>query len=551
MSVRPDLPQKRQKTDSDVYSRQTGRNHSEGSLVSSLEAELEQQRSELSQQQASSRSLQAEKERLEAMLCRISKTWTKVRPTQLVLELDAALPQEDFLTEAVVTLPVCVDGEEDLQARLERHRQLLRAKVRALLQREQPAQSLAGLHRVVADFAARSLQLEVSCRAAQRAREDAEHTCDQLRTEVSSLRKARREDPARPYREDVVKLKAELEVVNRARTALEESLTRLQAELHVSEERFVASHSFQRLIRSCQTLFQRLNELNTENFSLRKTQEEMNDRVAAELAKYRKSDESHLEVAESQTREFQRKYEREVQEKAVLAGELEALRSIQTHSTLLRETETLLGQREAEIEALKRKLKEGKAARKDFETQLAQSATQVEDLQQKVASQEAQLAEMKDRLIAEPPADCENAIQSRFTQYREEQTRLRTALRKFEAEIATLTSKLTHTHAKLTSEKSAARKLGEDVENTTKAYDQAMRQNKSLLQQVKELEAREAALATQLQAQQHRQTLHHSEFEAVQQKIATQTEVVQTQQAVIAELARSRAEAQTAVVWSK
>lgn len=551
MSVRPDLPQKRQKTDPDVYSRQTGWNHSEGSLVSSLEAELDHQRSELTQQQASTRSLQVEKERLETMLCRISRTWTKVRLTQLVVELDAALPQEDFVQEVVVTLPVCVDGEGDLQARLERHRQLLRAKVRALLRKERPAQSLAGLHRVVADFAARSFQLEVSCRAAQRAREEAERTCDQLRTEVSSLRKVRREDPTRPYREDVAKLKAELEVVNRARTALEESLSRLQAELHVSDERFVASRSFQRLTRSCQTLFQRLNELNTENFGLKQIQDDMNDRVAAELAKLRKSDERRVEAAETQTREIQRKYEKEVQENALLAGELETLRKLQTHSIRLKETEALLGQREAEIEALKRKLKDGKSARKDLEAQWTQSVTQVEELQQKVASREGELAELKDRLAAEPPADCENSLLSRFFQYREEQTRLRTALRKSEAEITTVANKLTHTHAKLTNEKSAARKLGEDVENTTKAYDQAMRQNKALLQQVKEMEGRETALAAQVQVQQHCKSLHQLELEAVQQKILTRDEVVQAQQAVIVELERSRAEAQTAVVRSK
>ena len=78
MSVHHDLPQKRQKTDIDVYSRPTGRNHSESNLVSSLEDELELQRSELTQQQAITRNLQVEKERLEAMLCRISRTWTKV-----------------------------------------------------------------------------------------------------------------------------------------------------------------------------------------------------------------------------------------------------------------------------------------------------------------------------------------------------------------------------------------------------------------------------------------------------------------------------------------
>lgn len=550
MSVHHDLPQKRPKTDLDVYSRPTGRNHSGGSLVSSLEDELELQRSELTQQQAITRNLQAEKERLEAMLCRISRTWTKVSPNQLLIELDVALPQEDFAQEALITLPVSVDGEEDLQARLERHRQLLRAKVRALLQRDRPAQSPSGLHRIVADFATRSLQLEISCRNAQRAREEVERTCDQLRNDVTSLRKVRREDLTKPYREDVAKLKAELEVVYRTRATLEENLSRLQAEMHVSEERFVASRSFQRLMRSCQTLFHRLNLLNSENLTLRQVQEEINDRVAAEVARNRKTDESRLEVAETQVKEFQRRYEREAQEKAALAGELDSLRKLHTHSTRLKETESLLAQRETEIETLKRKLKDNKTAGKDLEAQLAQSVTQTEELQGKLANRECELAELKERLTTEQPVDAENAFQSRLSQYREEQIRLRTALRKAEAEIVTITGKLGYTQNKLTSEKSAFRKLGEDMENITNAYDQAMRQNKALLQQTKELEAREAGLASQLQAQLHSTFLSRSELQLVTDKTLTQTSIVNAQKTLIAELEGSRTEALAAVVSS-
>lgn len=78
MSVRSDFPQKRPRTESGGYPLQQGRNHSENSLVASLEAELELQRFTLTQQQTSTRNLQVEKEHLEAMLYRISKTWTKV-----------------------------------------------------------------------------------------------------------------------------------------------------------------------------------------------------------------------------------------------------------------------------------------------------------------------------------------------------------------------------------------------------------------------------------------------------------------------------------------
>jgi hypothetical protein len=78
MSVRPEFPQKRPRTDPDTCSHQQGGNNSENSLVTQLEAELELHRSTFAQQQANIRSLQIEKERLEGMLCRISSAWTKV-----------------------------------------------------------------------------------------------------------------------------------------------------------------------------------------------------------------------------------------------------------------------------------------------------------------------------------------------------------------------------------------------------------------------------------------------------------------------------------------
>jgi chromosome segregation ATPase len=272
--------------------------------------------------------------------------------------------------------------------------------------------------------------------------------------------------------------------------------------------------------------------------------------VAAEVARNRKTDESRLEVAETQVKEFQRRYEREAQEKAALAGELDSLRKLHTHSTRLKETESLLAQRETEIETLKRKLKDNKTAGKDLEAQLAQSVTQTEELQGKLASRECELAELKERLTTELPVDAENAFQSRLSQYREEQIRLRTALRKAEAEIVTITGKLGYTQNKLTSEKCAFRKLGEDMENITNAYDQAMRQNKALLQQTKELEAREAGLASQLQAQLHSTFLSRSELQLVTDKTLTQASIVNAQKTLIAELEGSRTEALAAVVSS-
>ena len=548
MSVRSDFPQKRPRTDSGGYPLPQGRNHSESSLVASLEAELELQRFTLAQQQASTRNLQVEKEHLEAMLCRISSTWTKVSATQLLAELDAALPQEDFAKEALLTLPVSVDGEAVLQARLDSQRQLLRAKVRAVLRRDRPVQPLSGLHRVVSDFASRSFQLEVACRAAQRAQEEAEKTCEQLRLEVSSLRKSRKDDPAKPYREDVAKLKTELELVLRARTALEESLAKLQGEARVSEERFTASRSFQRLIHSCQALFQRLTELNAENLDLRQVQDSLNDRVAAEVARLRKSDEIRVEAAERQTTDFLRKYEQQTLEKTVLLAEIETLRREQTYTLRVKETEMLLSQREAELEKLKRKLKEKKVEREEMEVKWTHTLALMGELEQKLVSREGELTELKERQTVGSPTTSENSIQIRFSQYREEQTRLRAALRKSESDLSALNTKLTHLQAKLASEKSVSRKLSEDVENTANAYEQAMRQNKVLLQGNKELEGRLAALTAQLQTRASADRLSGSELELMRRRTDTQAEVITAQKAVIGELEGNRGEAQAGVV---
>lgn len=441
-----------------------------------------------------------------------------------------------------------MDGEGDLQARLEHHRQLLRDKVRALLTKDRPAQPLSGLHRVVTDFAARSLQLEITCRAAKRAQEEAERSCDQLRSEVAALRKSRREDPAKPYREDITKLKSELELVNRARAALEDNLAKLQAEARVSEERFVTSRSFQRLIRGCQALFQRLTELKTENLSLRQLQDDMNDRVAFEVSRVRKTDETRIEAAERKAAEFLLKYEQEALEKTTLLGELAALRREQTHSLRLKETEMILGQRETELEKLKRKLREKKAAMEEMETKWTQYVAQIGELEQKLISREGDLAELKERLATEQPTICENSFQSRLSQYREEQNRLRAALRKSEADLSALNSKLTHIQAKLANEKTTSRKLCDDVDNTAKAYEQAMRQNKALVQGNKALEAREAELAAQLHIRLQAEMLNGKELELALQRSAAQVEVATAQKAVIEELERSKKEAQAGMV---
>lgn len=441
-----------------------------------------------------------------------------------------------------------MDGEEVLQARLESQRQLLRAKVRAVLRRDRPVQPLSGLHRVVSDFASRSFQLEVTCRAAQRAQEEAERTCDQLRSEVSSLRKSRREDPAKPYREDVAKLKTELELVIKAKTALEENLAKLQVEARVSEERFTASRSFQRLIHSCQTLFQRLTDLNAENLDLRQVQDHFNDRVAIEVSNLRKIDEARVQTAERQTADFLRKYEQQVSEKTALVEAVEAMRREQTHTSRVKETEMLLALREAELEKLKRKLKEKKAEREEMEAKWTHTLAQVGDLEQKLASREEELAELKGKQTVESPTICENSVQIRFSQYREEQTRLRAALRKSEVDFSALNTKLTHMQAKLASEKSVSRKLGEDVENTANAYEQAMRQNKALLQGNKELEIRQTALTAQLHAYLSAERLNSTELELTRERMNTQAEVITAQKGVIEELERRREEAQAGVV---
>ena len=555
--------------------------NTEVSLVqlNSLHARLDSKRQEISALKLEIQTLSRDRDSLAGAVSRVNSSWVKI-----VSELDTVLPSSAFGREVFTGLPIRVQGAEDHQLLnvLDQQRRILKDKISAvasfLRSQTTPAtpearkmtDKIKDLNSIICDFAKQAKDLESKCFILQREKEELDRLCESLRVEAENNAQKLRvnakaasckctchcgardvtgadytPEVVRKCREEVEKWKSDFDSVTLHKRQLEEQNARMSVELRVSEERFLSTRSFKRLVKQTQILMDHVARLKTENEELRKEREDTHDELILELNKIRRQEENRRGDLERKCQELTFRYEREVMSRQAVQAELEGLRKEQTSVIRLKETENQLALREAELESLKRRYKDQKTQREELETRTEMDYQKILDLQDAVALKEYQLAERKTETPAEP-AQTESVgdseLRAKLTHYREELSKSRELLKKQEIELNQLKSRESHLRSKLSSEKTNYRRLIEDMECTNKGYDEAMKQNKILLQQTKDHDQMMAKIMSERIVEDRSKHLLEEEAKEYKRRVDTQVEVVNSQKAYIHQIESSRSD---------
>lgn len=497
--------------------------------------------------------------------------------------LPAALGREIF-----AGLPIRMQGPEDHQLLnvLDQQRRILKEKITAmvaLLRSQTPppppdlrklTDKVKDLHSIICDFAKQSRDLEAKCFILQREKEELDRLCEALRTEAETnaqrlkaqakaagckcvchcgAREVTGFDPAneslRKCREELDKLRQDFEAAAQHKKVLEDHNVRMAAELRVSEERFLSTRSFKRLMKQTQVLMDHVGRLKSENEELRKEREDAHDEVQTEVVKVRRQEESRRDDLERRFQDLTFRFEREVMSRQAVQAELEGIRKEQTAVVRLKETESLLAMRESELDSLKRRYKDQRAQREELEIRAEQDYQRLLDLQDALALREYQLAALQTPSVVEPEASTGEAgeIPAKLNQYREEIAKSREIIKKQDSEIASLKSREGHLRSKLNSEKMNYKKLIDDMECTNKGYDEAMKQNKQLLQQTKDHDQTVAKIISERISEDRSKHLLEEEAKECKKRADTQADVMAAQKTYIQKVEAAKTELELSV----
>ena len=482
-----------------------------------------------------------------------------------------------------------VQGPEDHQLLnvLDQQRRLLKEKIAAmaaLLRAQTPppppdlrklTDKVKDLHSIICEFAKQSRDLEAKCFTLQREKEELDRLCETLRTETeTNVQRLKvqakaagckcvcycgaREvtgviDPAseslRKCREELDRLRMDFEAAAQHKKVLEDHNVRMAAELRVSEERFLSTRSFKRLMKQTQVLMDHVGRLKSENEELRKEREDAHDEVQTEVVKVKRQEESRRDDLERRFQDLTFRFEREVMSRQAVQAELEGIRKEQTAVVRLKETESILAMREAELDSIKRRYKDQRAQREDLEIRAEQDYQRMLDLQDALALREYQLAVLQTSSAVEPEASTGEAgeLPAKLTQYREEIAKNREIIKKQDSEIASLKSREGHLRSKLNSEKMNYKKLIDDMECTNKGYDEAMKQNKQLLQQTKDHDQTVAKIISERISEDRSKHLLEEEAKECKRRAETQADVVAAQKTYIQKVETAKTELELSV----
>ena len=493
---------------------------------------------------------------------------------QMLTDLDSVLPATAFGREVFAALPIRVQGPDDHQllSVLDQQRRILKDKITAvasLLRSQSPApppdlrkltDKVKDMYSIIADLAKQSRDLEAKCFTLQREKEELDRLCEVLRSEAeANMQKLRTQakvagckcsstesdltaESLRKCREDMDRLRVDYEAAAQHKKVLEEHNARMAAELRVSEERFLSTRSFKRLMKQTQVLMDHVARLKSENEELRKEREDVHDEVQSEVMKVRRLEESRRDDLERRFQDLTFRFEREVMSRQAVQAELEGIRKEQTAIIRLKETESLLAVREAELDSLKRRYKDQRTQREELETKTELDYQRMLDLQDTLALREYQLAALQSAEQPENLTGEAGELTAKLAQYKEEIVKNREIIKKQESEIASLKSRESHTRSKLNSEKTNYKKLIDDVECTYKGYDEAMKQNKQLLQQTKEHDQTVAKIISERISEDRSKHLLEEEAKECKRRAEAQAEVVIAQKTYIQKVEAAKAE---------